>query len=106
MSTDEAVISVNVRDEGATTVVAVGGELEYGTAASLRATLSDLARAGREAVVLDLRDLGFIDSVGLSLLVQAKLRFVAEGTRLELRDLAPNVARVFETSGLTELFAL
>ena len=108
MSTEGAAsIAVEVASgtgtEGDATLVTVGGELEFGTAASLRTTLSDLAQHGHHRVVVDLAGLQFIDSTGLSLLVQAKQRFEAEGLRLELRRPSERVHRVFETSGLAEL---
>ena len=52
----------------------LGGELEFGTAASLRSALSDLVQQDCDRVVVDLAGVEFIDSTGLSLLVQAKQR--------------------------------
>ena len=107
MTTDEsAAIAVDVQHDAGGALVTIGGELEFGTAASLRTTLSDLARQGCDPVVLDLAALRFIDSSGLSLLVQAKQRFEAQGRRFELRRPTHRVIRVIETSGLAELFAL
>jgi anti-anti-sigma factor len=103
---DPAMLTADISDEAGTTVVALDGELEYATAASLRATFSDLARKPSGPVVVDLSALRFVDSIGLSLLVQARERFAAEGVPFALRNPAANVARVLETSGLTELFAL
>jgi anti-sigma B factor antagonist len=91
-------------DDGAA-VVTVGGELEFGTAASLRHTLLDLAQQGCDPVVIDLGGLGFIDSSGLSLLVQAKQRVESQGHRFVLRNPSDRVQRVFEISGLNDLFA-
>jgi anti-anti-sigma regulatory factor len=42
----------------------------------------------------------------LSLLVQAKQRFTAQGRVFELRSPNERVIRVIETSGLGELFAI
>lgn len=100
-----AEISVAVEHEAGAAVVTLGGELEFGTAASLRSTLSDLARQGCDPVVVDLASLQFMDSTGLSLLVQAKQRFTADGRRFELRSPTHRVIRVIEMSGLAELFA-
>jgi anti-sigma B factor antagonist len=107
VSTDEsATIAVEVQHDAGAALVTIGGELEFGTAASLRTTLSDLAREGYDPVVVDLAALRFIDSTGLSLLVQAKKRFEAQGRRFELRRPTHRVIRVIETCGLAELFAL
>ena len=107
MSTDEsATIAVEVQHDAGAALVTIGGELEFGTAAALRTTLSDLVREGCDPVVVDLAALRFIDSTGLSLLVQAKQRFEAQGRRFELRRPTHRVIRVIETSGLAELFSL
>ncbi len=107
VSTDEsATIAVDVQHDAGAALVTIVGELEFGTAASLRTTLSDLAQQGCDPIVLDLAALSFIDSTGLSLLVQAKQRFTSQGRRFELRAPTLRVTRVIETSGLAELFAL
>jgi anti-anti-sigma factor len=99
-------IAVEVARRNGSAVVTVGGELEFGTAGALRTTLSDLAQEECDSVVVDLAAVQFIDSTGLSLLVQAKQRFESLGRQFQVRALIPRVARVFETSGLAEVFAL
>jgi anti-sigma B factor antagonist len=107
VSTDgSAAIAVEVRHDAGAAHVTLGGELEFGTAASLRTTLSDLVQQGGGPVVVDLAQLRFIDSSGLSLLVQAKQRFAAQGRTFELRAPNERVSRVIETSGLGELFEI
>ena len=107
VSTDgSAAIAVEVYRDAGSALVTVGGELEFGTAASLRTTLSDLAQDDSDPIVVDLTALQFIDSSGLSLLVQAKQRFSAQGRRFELRGPTDRVSRVIEISGLAELFEL
>jgi stage II sporulation protein AA (anti-sigma F factor antagonist) len=91
-----AAIAVEVDRRNGSAVVTVGGELEFGTAAALRTTLSDLAQEECDSVVIDLAAVGFIDSTGLSLLVQAKQRFESLGREFRLRAPIPRVARVFE----------
>jgi len=99
-------MAVEVRHDAGSAIVTLGGELEFGTAAQLRTAFSDLVRHDCDRVVVDLADLRFIDSSGLSLLVQAKQRFTAQGRGFELRSPNERVIRVIETSGLAELFAI
>ena len=101
-----AAIAVEVHNDAGTVLVTIGGELEFGTVASLRTTLSDLAQTDDGPIVVDLADLRFIDSTGVSLLVQAKQRFTAQGRGFRLRSLSGRVHRVIEISGLSELFEL
>lgn len=81
--------------------VFVAGEVDYGTASQLRSSLVDLAHDGVDAVV-DLTGVTFIDSTGLSVLVQTKQRFESTGNRLSVTGAQPRVARVLELSGLTD----
>jgi anti-sigma B factor antagonist len=95
-----------VVDEEAGAVVKVAGELEFGTAPTLREALLDLSQQGADPVVVDLADVQFIDSSGVSLLVQAKQRIESQGGRFLLRRPAHRVKRVLEVSGLAEMFAI
>jgi anti-anti-sigma factor len=61
---------LTVEKAGNATRVSVRGELDLGTAPQLEKALSD-AREDSERIVLDLRDLTFMDSTGLRLLLVA-----------------------------------
>jgi anti-sigma B factor antagonist len=102
----DPLITISVEHQDRAVVVSVGGDLEFGTAASLRSTLIDVAQQGSDPLVLDLADLEFIDSTGLSLLVQAKQRIESQGHRFVLRNPTERVRRVIEISGLAELFTI
>ena len=55
--------------------MSVSGELDQSTAPELRTVLADaLGEAAAAAVLVDLSDCNFIDSTGLSLLVETKRR--------------------------------
>jgi anti-anti-sigma factor len=96
----------NGNSNGGETVVTIGGELEYGTAGQLRTALLELARGEAATVALDMADVEFLDSTGISLLVQAKQRFDAQGARFVLRQPTPRVTRVLEVAGVAELFII
>jgi anti-sigma B factor antagonist len=101
-----AAIAVEVRHDARSAIVTLGGELEFATAASLRTTFSDLVQLDCDRVVVDLAKVKFIDSSGLSLLVQAKQRNTAQGREFEHRHPTDRVVRVIETSRHAEHFAL
>jgi len=103
---DEPTISLQIEHSGGGAVVSVGGELEFGTAASLRTALIDLSQQGCDPLVVDLAGLEFIDSTGLSLLIQAKQRFESDGREFALRRPTHRVLRVLETSGVADLFSI
>jgi anti-sigma B factor antagonist len=58
------------RQEGGATVVALSGELDFGTVAQVQTRLAELRDAG-ERTVLDLDELTFMDSTGIRLILTA-----------------------------------
>jgi anti-anti-sigma factor len=84
---------------GDSTVLVATGALDLETAGALRGTLQSLRGAAARRVVVDLGRIGFIDSVGLSVLIAAHLRFQQDGRELRLR-IPQRLHRLFEISGL------
>jgi anti-anti-sigma factor len=87
-------------------VLAVAGEIHVSTAPELSEALNRAIASGRTRLVLDFSEVEFIDSTGLSLLVQAKQRIESQGHRFALRQPTERVRRVLEISGLAELFTI
>jgi anti-anti-sigma factor len=58
------------RQDGSTIVVALSGELDFGTVRQVQARLAEL-RDGGEPTVLDLDQLTFMDSTGIRLVLTA-----------------------------------
>jgi anti-sigma B factor antagonist len=55
-------------------------------------------------VVVDLLAVTFIDSTGLGVLIGARKRCVADDRTLRVVVAEPRILKVFEITGLTELF--
>ena len=84
------------------------GELDLATAPELEEQVLAAVRANEGTVVLDLRELTFMDSTGVRTIVAAHK--AAEETGVELRVIRPNpdnpVSRVIEISGIDEALGL
>jgi anti-sigma B factor antagonist len=82
------------------------GELDMSTATQLREEL--LGLAGREGpqVTVDLSELAFVDSTGLSVLITGLKRIRQQGGDMALRSPTPSTRRVLEITGLTEVFSV
>lgn len=97
-------LELSVRHEGESAVVVLQGELDLYSAAELRELLINLGSAGHHDIVLDLRDLTFIDSAGLGVLVGALRRARTEGGNLALVSPRPSVKKVLDVGGLSAVF--
>jgi anti-anti-sigma factor len=86
------------RANGAIVVVPVG-EIDLATVDALQSEL-DAAAAEAEQVVLDLREVSFIDSAGLRLVVHSSRALAADGGALAVVRGPREVQRVFDLVGL------
>ncbi|MGA8156217.1 MAG: STAS domain-containing protein [Rhodoplanes sp.] len=85
-------------------VVAVQGDLNATTGGDLSQSMDQLLKDGRRRFVLDLKDIKFVDSSGLSTLVRCLKRTRGEGGELHLAGLQSAVKRTFELTRLDRSF--
>lgn len=90
----------NVSQIGDETVMALSGELDVASSGALNEELTELIDSGTTDLVIDLQDLAFIDSTGLSAILLANKKLQGRGS-LILRQPVALVRQVFEVTGLT-----
>lgn len=83
-------------------VLRVRGELDLHTVPELRDALN-AAKADYLAVMLDLSEVDFMDSTGLSLLIRGITDAAADGWSLEVGAVSEAVRALLERTGLSEL---
>jgi anti-sigma B factor antagonist len=108
---DDAVATVDITTEAGSRegewILVVLGEIDVATSPRLRAELASVLDRGARTIVLDLSAMSFIDSSGLGVLVGALKRLrEQQGDDIVVRGLQDPVRRVFEITGLTELFRI
>jgi anti-sigma B factor antagonist len=84
--------------------IRLAGEIDLGTAPQLKQAVDGHARTG-QTLTIDLRDVTFIDSMGLAALVRAQHRAIARGGRLQLVAPGDGVLAVFRLTRLDRVFA-
>jgi anti-sigma B factor antagonist len=94
-------VDFTIRDD----VIALHGYLDIDSAPTLEAALDFVDDATGE-LVLDLTDLQFNDSTGLSRLVKVHRRLETGGGGLVIRHARPHVRKLFAISGLATVFAI
>lgn len=95
------------RTDPSASVVAACGELDYASAPNFEAGLNGVIDSGQRCVVADLTGLSFMDSSGISVLVKARTRLVADNGLLVVVCSDRGIHRKsFEVTGLVELLNL
>src|SRR4051812_24895627 len=79
-----------------------GRDLDVESAPALNAQLDALVEdMAVTVIVVDCRDLTFIDSAGFRVLLSAQQRLDAQGRRLRVTHLSPAMRRTFDLMGVT-----
>ena len=93
-------------DLGEAAGVAVRGELELATAAALSAALDEAIRTTEGPFVIDLSNVGFLDSSGIACLMRARALLGREDRVLGLICPPGSTRRALELTVVDELVAL
>ena len=101
-----APFKVEAEVDGGLHTVSVHGELDQGTAPELRGTLASVLGQSSKSVLIDLSGCEFIDSTGLSLLVEAKRRLGEEQRAFGVCCPDADVRRLLELTGIDEAVGL
>jgi anti-sigma B factor antagonist len=89
--------------DGTRTTVILTGEIDMLTAPDLEAVVRPLC-GGPSEVVLDLSRVTFVDSTALRTIISAQQLCARAGSRLSLVPGPEQVQRVFEITGMYDLF--
>ena len=93
---------VTSEQHGQTVLVKLSGELDISSAPKVEDELARLEPDHPEVIVLDLRNLAFMDSTGLRLLIAADTRARQQDRRLTIIKGPEPVQRVFRITRLEE----
>jgi anti-anti-sigma factor len=85
------------------TTVLLAGDLDLGTGGQFADQLTSIEQERPATIVIDLRDTGFIDSVGLAQLIGATRRARAEHRRVVLLIGSTAIDRLLALSGANQI---
>lgn len=94
------------RGDGEAVVIVVRGEVELATADRLRAAVNGALAGGCVQIVFDLAAVSFMDSTGLSVVLQTLQKLELRSEAVVLRSPQPHVRRVFEVMGIADMFTI
>jgi anti-sigma B factor antagonist len=102
-----AQLKIDARAAGeGTAVLALVGEVDVATAAQVRQAALKLISDGTRRLIIDLSGTEYLDSSGLGTLVGLLKRIREAGGEMPIAGAQPRVERVFEITGLTQVFRL
>jgi anti-sigma B factor antagonist len=94
-------------DTTATTAhLTLAGELDMATTEQTRSAALAVLDADVSELCIHMSEVSFIDSSGLSVLVEIQIDAEHRGIDLELVDPSPRVLRLFEITGLVGVFKI
>jgi anti-sigma B factor antagonist len=93
-------------DRGEWVVLEVTGDLDLATAPSLRQQVVGLLSDGRRRFVIDLTSAGYLDSIGLGMVVAIRKRVRVHDGEVEVVCPEPRLQRVFAIADLDRVFIL
>jgi anti-sigma B factor antagonist len=96
-------LMIETLETGGATVVKVAGEVDVFTAPQLREALAQAVDANGSHVVVDLEDVGFLDSTGLGVLVFGLKRVRERGGDLSLVCAHEQILKVLSITGLSKI---
>jgi anti-sigma B factor antagonist len=87
-------------------VIALAGEIDLAKAPAIRAALAPVLDAQPPLLLVDMSGVGFIDSSGIALLVEAYQRQQEHGGRFGLFALRDHVLDVFQITSLDTILGV
>ena len=94
------------RPEPTVAVITLTGEVDLYTCPEFKDELLSVIADGATLVAIDLTATTFIDSTALGVLLRGVERLRANGGRLTLVCVDPNMTKVFQVTGLDRIFSI
>ena len=99
-------LDIRTEQNGTVCTVTLAGEVDVYTAPMLKEKLVALVESGCVDVVVDLRDVGFIDSSGLGVLVSALRRARERNGTVRIVCTRESILKIFRITGLDKVFPI
>ena len=88
------------------TVLAIKGEVTINTSPELRRTFEELYDSGARKIVVDFEKVPYIDSSGLSVLIEMLQRFRQNGGAIALANMIDKIKYLFEIAKMDMLMSI
>jgi anti-sigma B factor antagonist len=91
------------KSQSSAAVLVLKGELNNQTSGQLHQAISTMLDAPAKALVLDMKEISFISSTGIGVIVKTRNTLKQKGSDLTMVNIQPQVKRVFDIMQLTPI---
>ncbi len=98
-------MSYEVKEKGNISTVFLNGEIDMDVADKAKTVISPLIEAGKE-VHINLKDVSYMDSSGISVLIESHQKAGEKNTKVILKDISKPVLKVIMMAKLEQILNL
>lgn len=88
------------------TIVSLKGRIDANTALEMEQKLNTLISEGHRSLIVDMREVSYVASAGLKVLLVARKEMRRSNGVFKLAGLQPQVTEIFDITGFTMLFKI
>jgi stage II sporulation protein AA (anti-sigma F factor antagonist) len=100
-------LQIELESNRKTLIVRLKGELDHHTAEAVKVRMEQaIVKDQLTHIILSLKDLNFMDSSGLGVILGRYKQINAKGGKMVVCDISPAVHRLFEMSGLFKILSI
>ncbi len=97
-------MQINVEEKSGVSIYRMTGDIDINTSPDVKKSFDKTMVAKKGKVVINLKDVGYVDSSGLATLVEILKNLRSYGGKLKLTNLSGKVKGLFEITKLDKLF--
>lgn len=97
-------MQIKLDEKDGISIFRMKGDIDINTSPEVKKSFDDAVKQKRDKVVVNLKDVGYVDSSGLATLVEVLKNLRVYGGKLKLTNLSPKVLGLFEITKLDKLF--
>lgn len=87
-------------------ILNVSGRLDASTSSSFEEKLTSIIDSGEKNILINFKELDYISSMGLRVLLQAAKKLKTSQGSISLCEMKDNILEVFDIAGFTQVFQI
>lgn len=99
-------MKIETRTEGGVTLVTLDGDLDANSSPQLLKQINALLTAGATRVVIDMENVGFMDSMGLSVVLTGYKHAQLRNGSVSLAQVRPSVHKTFKLTRVDQVITI